>query len=142
MHVGDEGQRLTRGQTIEQREILGDDADAPLHRDGFGQGIEAENPHRTGRWFQQAGQALDGGRLAGAVRSQESIEAARGNREVDAVDGTELTEIAREPMRLDGQFHAVAHDSSAAITAAVNCGTSSGLRDVIRLPSLATGRST
>ena len=130
VHVGDEGQRLARRQPIEQREILGHDADAPLHRDGIGQRIDAEDAHRAGGRPEQAGQALDGGGLAGAVRSEEAVEAAGRHREIDAVDGAELTEVAGEAVRLDRQVHArrLIAVQRQAITAARE------LRHVVRLP--------
>ena len=87
----------SRGQPIEQREILGHDADAPLDGDRIGQRIEAEDPHRARGRLQQPGQALDRRGLAGAVRPEEAVEAAGGNREVDAVDGAELPKSRVSP---------------------------------------------
>ena len=57
--------------------------------------------HRAGGRPEQPGQALDGRGLAGAVRSEEAVEAARGHREVDAVHGAEAAEVSREAVCLD-----------------------------------------
>ena len=54
---------------------------------------------------QQAGQALDRRRLAGAVRAEEAEEAAGGHGEIDAVDGAQRSERARQPVRLDREIH-------------------------------------
>ena len=43
VHLRDEGQRLLRRQTVEERQVLGDDADAPFDRDRIGQRIDAED---------------------------------------------------------------------------------------------------
>ena len=58
VHLGDEGQRLLRGQAIEERQVLGDDADAALDRDRIRERIETEDRHRAGGRAQQSGRHL------------------------------------------------------------------------------------
>ena len=105
MDLADETERFRRGQAIEQREILGDDADAPFDLDGIDQRIETENAHLAAGGTQQSGQALDRRGLAGAIRSEESVEASRGDLQVDAVNGALRSERSREPARFDREFH-------------------------------------
>ena len=105
--LGDERQRLRRRQAIEQREILRHDADAALDRHRIGERIDPEDAHRARGRPQQPGQALDRRRLAGAVRTEKAVEAAGRHGEIDAVDGAQRTEVAREPVRLDREFHGV-----------------------------------
>jgi hypothetical protein len=104
--LADEAERLGNGQPIEQREIFGDDADAALDLDGRGRGIEAEDPDVARRGLQQARQALDRRRLACAVGTEEAVEAARRHAEIDAVNRALRSECARQPVRLDCEFHA------------------------------------
>ena len=46
----DEAQRLGRGQPIEEREILGHDADAALDLDRVGDRVDAEDADGRRRW--------------------------------------------------------------------------------------------
>ena len=54
---------------------------------------------------QQAGQHLDGGRFAGAVGPEEAVKGAALDAQIDAVDGAEVVEEARELMGFDRQAH-------------------------------------
>ena len=103
--AGDEGEVLHAGEAVEEREVLGHDADAPLHLHRLGEWVEAEDAHGAGGRAQQPGQALDGGRLAGAVGTEEAVEAPLGHGEVDAVDGDEVAEAARQAVCLQCQGH-------------------------------------
>src|SRR4029077_9295303 len=82
-----------------------DDANAALDLDRRGHRVEAEDPHLAGRRAQQAGEALDRGRLAGAVGPEKPVEAAGGNLEIDAVHRALRPEHPRESARLDREFH-------------------------------------
>ena len=105
VHLRDEAQRFRGGQPIEEREILGHDADAPLDLDGIGGRIDAENADVAGRGTQQAREALDRRRLAGAVGTEEAVEAAGRDLQIDAVHRALGSERARQAARLDCEFH-------------------------------------
>ncbi len=62
--------------------------------------------HRAARRPQQARQALDRCRFAGAVGAQKAEEASDRHGEIDAVDGSQRSELARQPMRLNCKIHA------------------------------------
>ena len=106
VYLGDERQGLGCREALEERQIFGHDADPPLHGHGIRQRIHSEDAHRAGARPQQSRQALDGRRLAGAVRAEEAKEAAGRDGEVDAIDGAQRPEVAGEPMRFNRQFHA------------------------------------
>src|SRR5258708_5338716 len=73
----DEAQRLSGRQAVEEGEIFRHHADAPLDLDGIGDGIDLENADLAGRGTEEARQALDRRRLAGAVGPEKTVEAAR-----------------------------------------------------------------
>ena len=54
VHLADEAERFGGGQPIEEREILGHDADAPLDLDRIGQRVDAEDAHLAGGRAEQA----------------------------------------------------------------------------------------
>ena len=101
----DEAQRFRGGQPVEQREILGHDADAPLDLDRIGERIDAEDAHLAAEGRSRPGEALDRRGLAGAVGPEEAVEAAGRNREVDAVHRALRSERPRQPACLDREFH-------------------------------------
>ena len=106
VHLADEAERLRAAEPIEQREIFGHDADLPLDGDGIRDRIDVEDAKRPGRRPQQSGEALDRRRLAGAVRSEESVEAAARHEEIDPVHGDELAEFLAQAVSLDrGRAH-------------------------------------
>ena len=105
MHLRDEAQRFGGRQPIEQRQVLGDDADAPLDLDGIGDRIDPEDADVAGGGTQQAREALDRRRLAGAVGTEKAVEAAGRNLQVDAVHRPLGSERARQAARLDREFH-------------------------------------
>jgi hypothetical protein len=100
-----EVERLARRQSIEERQILGDHANAALDGDGIRERIDAENPHRALRRAQQTGQALDRRALSRAIRPQEAVEASRRHGKVDRIHRAEIPELSGEPVRLDGEIH-------------------------------------
>src|SRR6185503_9918720 len=63
------------------------------------------NPHRPRGRAKQAGEALDGRGLAGAVWSEKSIKAAGRDSEIDSVDRAKVTKGASQPGGLDGKVH-------------------------------------
>ena len=105
MDLGHEHQGLFTGQPVEQRQVLRDHANAALDRDRIGERIDAENAHRAAAGLEQPGQALDRGRFASAVGTQEAVEASGRNGEIDAVHGAKAAEESREPLGLDSEFH-------------------------------------
>src|SRR5438876_9573331 len=52
--------------------------------------LVAQDAHSSGGRVQEAGEHLEGGRLAGPVRTEEADDLARRNIETDAVDGMNL----------------------------------------------------
>jgi hypothetical protein len=103
--LGDEEQRLFRREPVEESEVLWDDADAALDGNRIRFGVDAENAHRAAAGLQQAGEALDRRGLARAIRSQKAIEAAHGHGEVNAVNGPERSEVARQAAGFDRILH-------------------------------------
>jgi len=89
---------------VKQGEILWDDANPSFHGDRIGQGIRPQNRDAAGARTEESGQALDGGRLAGAVGTEEAVKAAGGNREIDAVHRAKVAEVSRQTAGLDGQI--------------------------------------
>ena len=84
MHLSDESQSLLGREAVEQREILRHDSDPPFDGDRVDQRIDSEDAHGAGRGRQQARQTLDRRRFARAVRTEESVETAGGDREIDS----------------------------------------------------------
>src|SRR5581483_2484335 len=107
-HPADEGEVLAGGQVVEERQVLGDDADVPLGVEGLGvnEHVAAENSDLALGRGEQAGEHLDGGGLAGAVGPEEPVEGAPLDPQVDAVHGPEVAEVAGQPAGLDRWGHA------------------------------------
>ena len=102
VHLRDEGQRFLRGQSIEERQILGDHADPPLDRDRIGQRIGAEDRASmpaVGR--SRPVRHLIVVDLPAPFGPEESVEAAGGDGEIDAVHRAEITEVAGQAGGLD-----------------------------------------
>ena len=107
VHLRHEHQRLLRGQPIEQREILGDDADAALDGDRIGERIDAEDAHRAAaRACSRPVRHLIVVDLPAPFGPEEAVEAAGRHGQIDAVDRAEAAEVPRQAVRLDGEFHA------------------------------------
>src|SRR5204863_6181140 len=103
VQAADQGEMLAPGQAREERQLLGHHADPAADGDLVALGVEAEDLELAARRREQAGEALDRGRLSGAVRAQEAVEAAARNGEVDAVDGDRRAERPPQIVRFDGE---------------------------------------
>ena len=78
---------LLAGQPLVQGQLLRQDPDHPLHRQQLPLEGMALDRGLSFRRAEQAGEHLDRGALAGAVRTQEAEEAAPGHPEGDVVHG-------------------------------------------------------
>jgi hypothetical protein len=96
VHLPDERERLGGGQVLEEGEILRDDADLPFHRLGEATGSSRKIASNRPR-APTAREALDRRGLTGAVGSDESVERAAGDFEVDSVDGDKCAELPAQP---------------------------------------------
>ena len=84
-------QRLDDLDLVRQISGLQADADPVLQLFLLFVGIEVEHPDVPGTALPDALQNLDGRRLPGAVRPQQSENLARVDLEIDALDGLEIT---------------------------------------------------
>ena len=105
VHAADEAEIFGCGETAEEGEAFGDDADLALDFDGVGDGVEAEDLDAAGGGGEQAGEHLDGGGFAGAVGAEEAEELAGRDGEVDVLNGGEVAETAGEACGGDGRDH-------------------------------------
>ncbi len=98
----EEPQRLFDGQLLRQLRLLQLDAE-PLTQLALGVAPpQPENLHVAGVGREQAFEDLDGGRLAGAVRAQESEALTTINRERETVDGDDVVVFLDEAITLHG----------------------------------------
>ena len=70
-------ERFAHGHPGIERDVVGHVGEPGLHGDFVATRVEAEHPHVTARRPKQIQQALDGGRLAGAVAAEEAVAASR-----------------------------------------------------------------
>jgi hypothetical protein len=96
-------------QVLVDRGQLAREADDAAHVIGLANDVVPEHARRPGVRAQQRGQHLDGGRLAGAVRPEDAVDRAAGDREIDAVDGARRAEVLHEARGLDGEGGSCAH---------------------------------
>src|SRR5262249_20445428 len=96
-----------RRQVIEQREVFGNDTDAPLDFERFlsVEHVQIEDAYLAARRGQQPGEHLDRGRFAGPVGSEEAVEGPALDAQVDAIDGAEVAEVTGQLVRFNGQAH-------------------------------------
>ena len=87
---------------IHGRELPGE-ADQLPHGGGLADDVMAEHAGGAAVGAQQRGEDADRRRLAGAVRAEDTVDAAAGDGEVHAVHGTRRAEGLDQPVRLDGQ---------------------------------------
>jgi hypothetical protein len=80
-----------------EREELRHVADPALDRAAVALDVEAGHHRLAARRRQEAGEDLDGGGLAGAVRAEETEDLPPGHFEADVLDRGEGAEIAAEP---------------------------------------------
>jgi DNA-binding MarR family transcriptional regulator len=93
---------LTCGQVRVQGRLLERGADRVAHRGAFLDDVVAGDPGRTCCGGEESGEHVNGRRLAGAVRSEEAVDLAGPDLEVDAVDGADAAlELADESMSFD-----------------------------------------
>jgi len=76
-----------------------------LDFDGVGEEVLTEDLDGAGGGREEAGEHLDCGGFAGAVRAEEAEELAGGDGEVDVLNGGEVAETAGEACRGDGGGH-------------------------------------
>ena len=78
----DEREVFARRQVVEQRQVFRHHADAAFHRERAFRvaDVFAEDAHRAAAGRQQAGEHLDGGGFARAVRAEKTVETARPRR--------------------------------------------------------------
>ena len=94
--------QLAAGHERVERRLLERDADRAAHRRGVAHDVVAGDDRLAAGRPQQRRQHPDGRRLAGAVRSEEGVDLALGDLEVDAGDGHHSSlEVALEPLDLD-----------------------------------------
>ena len=94
-----------RRQVVEQGEVLRHHADPAFDGPG-GVGrckVAPENPHRAAGRRQQAGEHLDGGGFARAVRAEKAVELSRLDAQVEPVHRAHRPEAARQSLRLHGK---------------------------------------
>ena len=112
VEVGDELQVLVGGQVFPQRKLLRHVTEAPADRLGIVHHRQTENFGVTVAGQQHAAQHAQRGGFSRAIGPEESIDAARGNVEVDVIDGDLVAELSREPARGYGRRDGAAHGAS------------------------------
>ena len=109
--AGDAVQRRLEAQVLAAREqrvergFLEGSADGRAHLRALLDDVEAGDARAAVGRRQQRREHVHGRRLAGAVRSQEAVDLAFGDDEVDPVHGADVLEVADEPLRLDAVRH-------------------------------------
>jgi hypothetical protein len=84
-----------------QRELLRDDAQVPLGGLRRTHDVVAVDDHAPGCRLQEAGNAPDGGRLAGAVRAKQAEDPALLGRETDPINGNEVAILLAQLLNVD-----------------------------------------
>jgi hypothetical protein len=121
LHVGEEFEVLAHGQVLEQRELLRHVADARAQLLGLRGHRQPEHVDLPFARREQAAEHADRGRLAGTVRTEETVDIAARHREVDVVDSDERAETLGQAVRADreigvaGRVHFPAPPNSARI---------------------------
>ena len=107
IHAADEGEVFAAREIVPERKVLRHDTDAAFDGEGprgiadiFAEDLDA--PAARG---EQAGEHLDGGGFARAVRPEEAVEAARLDAEIKLVHRAEIPEVARELEGFNGDTH-------------------------------------
>src|SRR4029079_15390003 len=86
-------QVLTAGQLAVDARLLRDDADPATHVGRLPVDVEAGHPRGPGVGPRPRGQDLDGGRLAGAVRNQQTEDGARRDGEAQPVECADVLAV-------------------------------------------------
>jgi hypothetical protein len=105
VHATDKAEVLGCGETAEEGEAFGDNADLAFDFDGVGECVETEDPDTAGGGGEEAGEHLDGGGFAGAVGAEEAEELAGRDGEIDVLNGGEVAESPGEALGGDGRDH-------------------------------------
>jgi hypothetical protein len=93
---------LPGGQVRVQGRLLERGADRVAHRGAVLDDVVTGDPGRTRGGREEGGEHVHGGRLTGAVGSEEAVDLARAHFEVDSVDGADVAlEHADQPVDLD-----------------------------------------
>src|SRR5215510_4665348 len=87
-----------------RRLVFGHNPDLALYFHGLRGKIEAEELHASRSWREQTCKHFDGGRFSCAVRSEETEELSCSNLEVDAIHRGQVSEPARQPLCVNGNF--------------------------------------
>ena len=98
-------QVLLGGQTIVQRRVLEDDADAAAHLRRRSDHVDAGQPRRPGGRLQQRAQDLDRRRLARAVGAEKAEDLAGADGKPDPAHGLDLVVGLAKVLHLDGGGH-------------------------------------
>ena len=101
VHAAAEDEVLPAGEPLEEGELLGHHAQAALHLQGLLERVTPQDAQRAPVGPVGSRHQRDGGRLAGAVGTEERIEGAPGDGHVEAVDGGEGPEPLEEPSGFD-----------------------------------------
>src|SRR5262249_12893429 len=103
---GEELEVLADRQVVVEGELLRHVADALPDVLGPEVAALAREPHLAAAGIEQPAQHLDGGRLAGAVRPEQSVDLAVSDLEAHVVHGDERPELLREAAGTDGDLTA------------------------------------
>ncbi len=143
VEAGEERDVLFHREVAVEGEQLRHVADALLDLLGVGADVEPGHASVAGARREQAGEHLDGGRLAGAVGAEEAEDLALGDLEAHMVDGDEIAERAGEIADLDGVGHAASTGAAVSDTSWMNTSSSEGSRSAISwtaMPAAARAR--
>ena len=97
VQLGRVGEVVEPGQAVVERRLRGHDAAAAPHLLAVHVGVEPEDPHRSAVGLERPGDHADGGRLAGAVRSEQHGDRVLGHLEAQPGQGLDLPEVRRTP---------------------------------------------
>ena len=134
-----------------ERRVLEGGADAEAYLVGIVYDVEPEDASRPRGRYQQGGQHADDSRFACSVGTEEAIDLAGRDRQVDAPHGLDVVEFAFEALGLDHRIHpaqstdSVGHRSNAVGSCAAarpvawpridsTSSSSVGVRPVVRSP--------
>jgi hypothetical protein len=107
--AGEEVDDLAARQLGPQVDVARHVRQAAVELDGVAPGIAAQQGELAGVGAEQAEQDPDRGRLAGAVRSEEAVDRARRDVEVQAVEGSGGAEPLDQPGDRDHVGHVQKH---------------------------------
>jgi hypothetical protein len=96
---------LLHGQVLEQVRLVGEPGEAPFRGDGIGDDVVTVDRDPACRRAQDADEAAQRRRLAGAVRADEPEDFAGGHGEVELLHGREGAVVLRQGTHVDqGRF--------------------------------------